>query len=309
MNMKKVSLMIVPEDGGGIKQLTVQPALFVLVSVFIFSIIVTGSFFIYHLFKENISLKNELYAKLAPELESANEELTQKKQQLLYMAERVDEITSNLENLASLDYKLRVLVNMNHPEDEPIGLGGPLETDSKGNSSQLISEINSRINTLETEADLRGKSLADLHDFLKSRKLLLACTPSIAPAKGWISSNFGARKSPFTDQKEFHNGLDISARKGTPILATADGVVIRSAKEAGFGNVVEISHGYGFKTLYAHNDKNLVKVNQKVKRGDTIALVGNTGRSTGNHLHYEVYFNNIRVNPKNYILNSIVLNE
>ena len=299
--------MIVPEDGGGVKQLTVRPVLFILASIFIFSLIIISSFVTYHFFIENVTLKNELYVKLIPRLESADEELAQKKQQLLYMAERMDEVTSNLEKLASLDYKLRVLVNMNPPDDEPIGLGGPLDTANKDSSSQLISEINSRIKTLEIEADLRTKSLADLHDFLKSRRLLLACTPSIAPARGWVSSNFGWRKSPFTDQNEFHNGIDISARKGAPVLATADGIVTRSTKEAGFGNIIEISHGYGFKTIYAHNDKNLVKVSQKVKRGDTIALMGNSGRSTGNHLHYEVHFNDVRVNPRNYILNTIAI--
>lgn len=305
--MKKVSLMVVPEDGGGVKQLTIRPTLFICAFIFIFFLIITGSFAAYHFFIENVALKSELYAKLIPELESANEDRAQKKQQLFYMAKRVDELTSNLEKLASLDYKLRVLVNMDSPENEPIGLGGPLEPEGRDGSYQLIPKINSQIDTLETEADLRSKSLADLHDFLSSRKLLLTCTPSIAPVRGWVSSNFGLRKSPFTDQVEFHNGIDISTRKGSPVLATADGIVIRSTKEAGFGNIIEISHGYALKTIYAHNDKNLVKVNQKVKRGDTIALVGSTGRSTGNHLHYEVHFNGVSVNPKNYILNSIAV--
>jgi len=132
----------------------------------------------------------------------------------------------------------------------------------------------------------------------------LACTPSIRPIRGgWITSKFGYRISSFTGLKEFHNGLDIGAATGTLIYATADGIASHTAKERYIGKVVLINHGYGMATRFGHLDEILVKKGQKVKRGDVIGKVGNTGRSTGPHVHYEVRLNGVKVNPIKYIMN------
>jgi murein DD-endopeptidase MepM/ murein hydrolase activator NlpD len=138
---------------------------------------------------------------------------------------------------------------------------------------------------------------------LTQQRNRLACTPSIRPAKGWISSQFGYRTSPFTGRREFHSGIDIANNHGTSIIATADGVVSFVGKKHLLGNLVVIDHGHGLVTRFAHLDDALVKRGEKVKRGAVIAKMGNTGRSTGPHLHYEVRLNGLPVNPVQYILN------
>jgi len=139
---------------------------------------------------------------------------------------------------------------------------------------------------------------------MEEQRNMLACTPTIRPVDdGYISSVFGYRISPFTERKEFHKGLDIATKKGTPILATADGVVTFSDKKGLIGNMIVIDHGYGFTTRYGHCQKLLKNKGDTVKRGDIIALVGNTGRSTGPHVHYEVQLNGVQVNPTRYIIN------
>jgi murein DD-endopeptidase MepM/ murein hydrolase activator NlpD len=132
---------------------------------------------------------------------------------------------------------------------------------------------------------------------------VLAHTPSIWPTRGWLSSGFGKRISPFTKEEEFHKGMDISTRMNTPILAPADGLVSSIGKDYLMGNKLMINHGYGLKTRYGHMAKILVKRGEYVKRGQKIGLVGDTGRTTGPHLHYEVYLNSLPVNPRHYILN------
>jgi murein DD-endopeptidase MepM/ murein hydrolase activator NlpD len=138
---------------------------------------------------------------------------------------------------------------------------------------------------------------------LKRQRNLLSSTPSIWPTKGWLASGFGYRISPFTGLREFHKGLDISSREGTRVIAPADGIVTFTGKNGLYGNMIKIDHGHGIVTRYGHLEKILKKRGEAVKRGDVIGLMGNTGRSTGPHLHYEVFLNGLPVNPKKYILN------
>ena len=117
-----------------------------------------------------------------------------------------------------------------------------------------------------------------------------------------MTSGFAYRRSPFTGRREFHKGLDIANRVGTPIIAPASGVVARTGREGGYGRTIVVNHGYGLSTRYAHLHRILVKPGQLISRGDKIALLGNSGRSTGSHLHYEVRLNSVPVNPSRYIL-------
>lgn len=159
-----------------------------------------------------------------------------------------------------------------------------------------------RIDKTIKESQLKEQSILDLWQILSERQSLLNATPSIKPLKGWYTSRFGYRVSPFTGKIVMHKGLDIAATPGTPIYAPADGIVSFSGYEEGYGKLVAIDHGYGIVTRYGHNSKNFVSVGQKVKRWDVISAVGNTGRTTGPHLHYEVRINGIPVDPLNYIL-------
>jgi len=132
---------------------------------------------------------------------------------------------------------------------------------------------------------------------------MLAHTPSIWPVHGWVTSGFGFRTNPFTGLNQMHEGLDIANRAGTPVIAPADGIVSDTGRDASYGNVVVISHGFGMITRFNHLSKIFVRAGQRVKRGDKIAEVGTTGMSTGPHLHYEVRVNGIPVNPLRYIVN------
>jgi murein DD-endopeptidase MepM/ murein hydrolase activator NlpD len=152
------------------------------------------------------------------------------------------------------------------------------------------------------QADLR-----ELVDAIWDQRKTLDSTPSIVPVQSrgyWLSSGFGWRRSPFTGAKEFHNGLDICGRKGTPIIAPADGVVYRKGKHRYLGKYIRIKHGRGVNTTYGHLAGYNVEKGQKVKRGEVIAFMGNSGRSTGTHLHYSVRVKKKYVNPFHYILNT-----
>lgn len=137
---------------------------------------------------------------------------------------------------------------------------------------------------------------------LSQRQNLLSAIPSVAPVNGWVTSNFGTRISPFTGTEAFHQGLDIAAPVGMPIYAPANGVVIFTGSKDGFGNYIMIAHGYGISTSYGHIAENLVRAGQKITRGEQIATIGMSGRTTGPHLHYEVWLNGRPNDPKNFIL-------
>ncbi len=160
--------------------------------------------------------------------------------------------------------------------------------------------------SLVEEALLLEDSFQELLDYLQGRNSELASIPTISPvvaSKAWISSSYGYRKSPFTGAREFHSGVDISAPRGTPILATGDGTVIFVGRNGGLGRTVKIRHSEEYVTIYGHLLESIVKKNQLVRRGDVIGHMGNTGRSTGYHLHYEITKDKRAVNPCDFLLN------
>jgi len=167
------------------------------------------------------------------------------------------------------------------------GLGSPENT--FGLLKDLLSGLEDRLQTVRTDVDKRNQ--------------LAAATPSIWPTHGWLSSSMGNRADPFTGEKDFHPGLDISADKGDPVYATADGKVVNAAAAGNYGNLVILDHGYGLETRYGHLSAFKVELGQTVKRGDLIGLVGSTGRATSSHLHYEVRANGRILNPLQLLLN------
>lgn len=159
-----------------------------------------------------------------------------------------------------------------------------------------------RIDQSIKESQLREQSVLDLWESLSERQSLLTSTPNIRPAKGWFTSRFGYRVSPFTGRSSLHAGLDIAAAPGSPVYAPADGVVTYAGYDESYGKMVTIDHGYGVSTRFGHTSQIYVQVGQKITRWDVIASVGNTGRSTGPHLHYEVRVNGVPRDPSLYIL-------
>ncbi|MFV2082661.1 MAG: M23 family metallopeptidase [bacterium] len=239
-------------------------------------------------------------------------ETRQQKQQLITFAKTINDLQSEMNRLRNFDTKLRVMADLDgviYPE-QFMGIGGenpepfnPMETEISFQDKALIDNMTRGLTRLMTEATIQERSFQELIGYLEDQKSLLASTPSIWPVRGWTTSSFGYRTSPFTGRREMHKGVDVATRTGTPIIAPADGIVIFAGREGGFGNMVVLDHGYGLVTRYAHNSTIDVKRSQKVNRGDVIAKVGNTGRSTGPHLHYEVLVNGVAVNPTRYILN------
>jgi murein DD-endopeptidase MepM/ murein hydrolase activator NlpD len=227
--------------------------------------------------------------------------------QIASLNKQVGEFQQQIQRLKEFDVKLRIIANLENAEetDSFLGVGGispstrEAEQEAEGNLQRMKTELD----RLCTEAEFREKSFRELYSFLEGKKKQLACTPSIWPTRGWLTSGFGYRIDPFTGLRQMHEGLDIANRIGTPINAPADGVVYRVFNNFGFGLMVEINHGYGIITRYGHLSKAYVKVGQRVKRGERIAAMGNTGRATGPHLHYEVRLNGVPLNPQNYILN------
>ncbi len=160
------------------------------------------------------------------------------------------------------------------------------------------------VDTLRLQGDTIADQLLELEQTMDDQELKFSSTPTIAPVIGVITDGFGSRTDPFTGRRAHHNGLDLSARRGTPIMAPADGVVVFAGRKGGMGRMVRISHGFGYQTVYGHLDSIQVEPGQDVHRGEHIGQLGNTGRSTGPHLHYEVIKDGRTVNPLYYILDA-----
>ncbi|MFQ5455964.1 MAG: M23 family metallopeptidase [Nitrospirota bacterium] len=219
----------------------------------------------------------------------------------------IDELKKKMVKLKELDIKLRMMTDLAvDPDDARLfGMGGEETAAEEENGFQYIDElevIKNELMTLQSQAEDQEISLREVTDNMKNKQYMWAATPSLLPVVGWISSGFGKRISPFTGKLTMHKGIDIVARKGTPIITPADGKVIYTGFDNGFGNFIKIDHGYGKITLYGHLSSFKVKRSARVKRGDIIGYVGNTGLSTGPHLHYEILDNHVHVNPRRYIL-------
>ncbi len=227
------------------------------------------------------------------------------------LASRLETLTEEVTRLRSVDHQIRRLAGMEAgpAAENTLGMGGgtlqiqqALTAEEQAKRQRLIERLYEDLERLEREVALRAESLEALTTYLGEQRDRLAATPSIWPAKGYVSSKFGPRTSPFTGRRQRHTGIDIATARGTPILAAADGVVTYSGKMAGYGRVIVVTHGFGFKTFYGHNHENKVRKGQRVKRGQVIGTVGSSGYSTGSHLHYEVLVKERPVNPLKYIL-------
>lgn len=179
--------------------------------------------------------------------------------------------------------------------DASLAAGGALPT------HELIEWTAATLSSAVQTASAQHRQLTNLRSSLENKVHRLQHTPSIWPVNGWVSSDFGYRQHPLTGRREHHDGIDIAAHQGTQVVAAASGTVVRAGWVEGYGYMVEIDHGYGLRTLYAHGQRVLVKRGQQVEKGQPILLVGSTGVSTGPHLHYEVRKNGRPVSPWPYL--------
>jgi murein DD-endopeptidase MepM/ murein hydrolase activator NlpD len=214
---------------------------------------------------------------------------------------------------ARFEEQVRVLTDLEPMDGDvwEVGVGGPelvAPTVANRPLGQTLAGLNIDVDRLLRQIKLQRHSFDEILTRLKSKTGELEGMPSIRPVdSGYISSTFGRRRDPFTGRISRHEGVDFSARKGSRVFATADGMVRFAAYDGGYGYTVEIDHGNGISTRYSHNAKLLVTKGQKIKRGDVIAYVGNSGRSSGPHLHYEIRLNGKLEDPVKYILSSDVV--
>jgi hypothetical protein len=255
--------------------------------------------------RENVHLRQE------------NVELRTK---MVALHEKVTSIQSILDRVQRFDTKVREITQLHDPKRHLLALG-PVDVQTYSGGSTIGSEevdplvraigdnpemaINlmaERLKELATEAEKREASIRHLETYLRGQKARLATTPSIWPSRGWVTSGFGTRTDPMTRKRTMHRGLDIANQEGVPVIAPARGVTTFTGRSGGFGKVIVIDHGYGIVTRYGHLSEIKINVGDHVNRGDIIGTVGNTGRSTGPHLHYEVEVNGVCENPRNFIL-------
>jgi murein DD-endopeptidase MepM/ murein hydrolase activator NlpD len=241
-------------------------------------------------------------------LEAQNSEL---RAQIDAMGGEVDVLKRQVAQNFDFQKKARILANLDELDDDvaQVGVGGP----ELGNAPALLAvDASTRFRVLATRNDiekllrqarLQKTEYEDIVSRLEDANEQIRTTPSLRPVNvGFVSSRFGWRMDPISGRRTMHRGVDFSARLGTPVVATADGVITYSGVWQGYGNVVEISHGNGFVTRYCHLQRRLVAKGQRVTRGDVVGRVGSTGRSTFSHLHYEIEKGGERIDPMRFVL-------
>lgn len=246
-------------------------------------------------------------------------EIENMKLQYEILNRRMDQVNEVLGSVEERDNNLyRVYFNTSAiPEEQrKAGFGGVNRyKELEGyNNSDLVINTTKRLDVLSKELAVQSRSLDEIAKLAKDKEKLLAAIPAIQPVKNEdlraMASGFGYRSDPFTKIRKFHAGMDFSAKTGTPIYATGDGVVtVADNRSSGYGNHIVIRHGFGYETLYGHMSKYKVRAGQRVKRGDVIGYVGSTGRSEAPHLHYEVHKNGEVINPINFYYGNISAKE
>ncbi|MDX6748030.1 M23 family metallopeptidase [Polaribacter sp. PL03] len=246
---------------------------------------------------------------MSPNERAVNRENENLQLNLELLSKRIEESSTVLSQLQERDnniYRMYFEANPIPNEQRKAGFGGVNRYKSlEGyDNSKMITELTKNVDILSKQLVVQSKSLDEIVILAKEKEKMLAAIPAVLPVKiadlTRMASGYKWRMHPILKIRKFHKGMDFTAPVGTPIYASGNGEVIRSERSATFGNVVYIDHGYGYKTIYAHMSKIKAKRGQKVKRGDLIGYVGNTGRSVSAHLHYEVHKNDRALNPINF---------
>jgi len=251
----------------------------------------------------------------SPKEKIMERELAQYKLQFQIMNDRLNKMQGLMDELSSKDDNIYRVIFEAEPIPKSVRQAGYGGADRYAKlegyeNSQMLKQTAEKLDKLASEIYVQSKSFEDVYKLAREKEKMLRSIPGIQPVKindlKRISSYFGYRIDPIYKVKKFHSGIDFSAPKGTDVFATGDGVVkkIRHSRR-GYGNTITIDHGYGYLTFYAHLSKILVKKGQKVKRGEVIGLVGNTGKSTAPHVHYEIIKNNKKINPIYYFFNDL----
>lgn len=300
VDKREFTLMVVPHHGQSIRSIRIPMAAvkYTVGLLCLFMVFVVGSFINY---RYTVSTASAEKAELQHFRQSNGSQV----QEIEELAKKTTALQADMERLNSLDAELRRIVNNEDPANTSrAGLVRPSVTYTGQGGSNMqpdINDIKNVLNNLQTAISIREQSLAALKQELLAKQARLAATPSILPTTGDVTSRFGWRNSPIGRGNEYHPGIDFANNIGTPIVATADGQVVKSSDTGdGYGKMVQIDHGNGIVTIYGHNSQLLVQVGQTVKKGQVIAALGNTGYSTGPHCHYEIRINGTAVDPVSF---------
>lgn len=302
MDKESFTILIFGQKASRIRHLRIPKKTFkIVLYLFGFALLSTTFFFC-----DYIQVKKKVF-----ELSRLRQETEVQKSQIHFFSARIEDLEKQLSKLKEFDRKIRILANLERGQESTpfMGMGGPSPSDMRDKLREqkdekgLVQQLKSDVERLQSEAVSSETSLSELERLLGSKKEMLVHTPSVWPAMGWVTSGFGFRTNPFTGLTQMHEGIDIANRKGADVYVPANGIVSDVGNDWGHGKILVVSHGFGMTTRYSHLDKIIVKVGQRVKRGEKVAEVGMTGKTTGPHLHYEVRLNGIPVNPMRYILN------
>lgn len=250
-----------------------------------------------------------------PEVQSRKIEMQKMEEKYDILDKRVNELTKVIQDLGERDDNIYRVIFEADPLPDNLRNGDMTKSKIYAElkelpESKIISNTLLNLESVEKRVYVQSKSYDELAKLIKNKEEMLASIPAIQPVSNKdlkrMASGFGMRIDPVYKTPHMHAGLDFSAEIGTPVYATGNGIIeIAGSQGDGYGNKVVINHGFGYETLYGHNSKILVRAGQKVKRGQTIALVGSTGKSTGPHCHYEVWKNGNKINPVNYFFNDL----
>jgi len=304
---KRLTIMVVPDSTGSVRRYRIPKVAIRLVGGVLLTMLVTFSVGVY------------LYGLRAAEADASvrlRDENVKLRHEIIAIHEKAVATQTILDRIQRFDTKLRTITQLHDPRlalgpfdiqktpevDEGETVIDPVVLSIAEQPQLAVGLLGRRLDELIAEAQRQEGNIRQMETFLRSQHVRLASTPSIWPASGWLTSTFGVRIDPYTGKPAMHRGIDIANEQGVPVIAPAAGIVTFAEFDGAFGRVVVLDHGYGIRTRYAHMAELAVRLGDRVERGARIGSVGNSGRSTGPHLHYEVDVNGIAENPLNFIL-------
>ena len=300
MLLGKYHIVIFKEGRGGSHNLRLRGWLGI-IGFFLAALLIVCNLWLWDRYNQSLKLESRLL--------EAEKTIDEQNTQLLSMVGKVREVTADLTRVRQFDTKLRLMMNLDS-ELTDVGNAGASPSEELGRNALPLHRqalaarrMYAFLRKLSDDVRLEEVVQQELLRVLRENRDSIASMPTVWPVEGFISSPFGVRSSNYSGRGEFHKGIDIRARPGTPIIAPAKGTVTFAGGDGAYGLSVELQHTRTITTKYGHMQRIIVREGQQVKRGELVGFVGSTGRSTGPHLHYEVKLNGIHVNPMRYILN------
>ena len=300
---KKVTILVLPQGLNKVKRYSIPRYLPIGSLFFVVTILIGLLVFSLYSYHQCIHFEGQ-----EAELNGLRHKTAEQNVQIFAFHNKIRLLEREMAKLRQYDRKLRATADKAPLLDRVRAAVGGSDSEAgdpkanlKASAVQLIRQMHRDLDHLLAEASIHEQNQHELGKYLEDSKSIIASTPKIWPLRGPITSHFGYRRSPFGRRIEFHRGLDISAPRGTPIVAPSDGIVVSKKWNSGYGLILVINHGYGLVTRYAHLSQVYVEPGQRVRRGKRIAAVGRTGRTTGAHLHYETILNGIPINPMRFL--------